>query len=1166
MTGGLIQVIKIIDLDFNLIGQIDQFESLLPIRRWHTHGDLQLTLSGNVDVNQFQEDHILFDEKDPRKCWYILHAEYDIDESGKEVFVVKGKTLGAWLNQRITIPPAGQAYDRVNANAESIMKQYVDRQAANPVDTKRKIPNLVIATNQQRGASMVYQTRYKALDEELRKLSISSGLGWDIVLDIENKQFVFDVYEGRDLGASQTVNSPVIFSIDFDNIKNQKYVDSKVGYKNFAYVAGQGEGVDRNVVTVGAEEGLSRFEAFIDARDVENEADLPSRGEQKLAEFAKVESFETSILPYSNFVYQQDWDLGDIVTVANKKLGKSYGLRITEVKEIYEVNNLGLETTFGKPFPTIVEKVKQELDTPANDPISGAAGSDGLDGTDGVGLNYDWNGTSLGVKREDEAAFIYSDLQGSQGEVGPIGPRGIQGERGPQGIQGPDGKNIEFVWSDTRLGIRQEGQTTYQYVDLQGPQGEQGIQGIQGKQGIQGERGPIGPQGDNLEFLWSGTSLGIRVEGQSTYQYVDLEGPVGPKGDTGEQGPIGLTGPKGNQGLQGPQGIKGDTGTTGPQGPQGERGLTGVQGPQGETGIGLQYDWNSTSLGVKREDQSTYEYVDLKGEKGDQGDTGPMGPAGSSQSYTLFEREFITTSGQTLFSWNDGYTYPLGINAVALYINGDRQPQTAFIEQTGGNAIKLVEPLQAGQYVLIEAKMAVVDLQGPQGESIQYTWNGTSLGIKTESESSFTFVDLKGEKGDKGDTGATGLQGERGLTGATGSQGPQGIQGPTGDTGPQGLQGPKGDTGPQGERGPQGIQGNSLEFLWSGTSLGIRIEGQTTYQYVNLKGDKGDTGAQGPQGIQGPKGDRGPIGLTGPKGDTGPQGIQGPKGNTGATGPRGDDGISTTHSWNGTTLTVTSASGTYSADLKGEKGDTGAQGPRGYTGATGPQGERGIQGLTGPKGDTGATGPQGPTGPEGVGIDYNWSGTSLGVKREDESTYVYTDLQGPPGATVADSVEWANVLNKPGSYPPSSHGHTKLDRYSQYGINNDTLPTDISQPVLRYDFIQGSPHGNYRTILTLSGYSRGAIQISFPYGHYGDGDNVYWRAHNWSTDTWSEWSKLWHSGNFDPSTKSDSGHNHDDRYYTESEINNLLSKKLEKPYHKGTSPPSNTNLLWIDTN
>ena len=71
------------------------------------------------------------------------------------------------------------------------------------------------------------------------------------------------------------------------------------------------------------------------------------------------------------------------------------------------------------------------------------------------------------------------------------------------------------------------------------------------------------------------------------------------------------------------------------------------------------------------------------------------------------------------------------------------------------------------------------------------------------------------------------------------------------------------------------------------------------------------------------------------------------------------DGVSATHSWNGTVLTITSASGTSSADLKGE---TGQQGLKGDTGATGPKGDKGDTGDKGDKGDTGATGPKGDTG------------------------------------------------------------------------------------------------------------------------------------------------------------------------------------------------------------
>lgn len=42
-----------------------------------------------------------------------------------------------------------------------------------------------------------------------------------------------------------------------------------------------------------------------------------------------------------------------------------------------------------------------------------------------------------------------------------------------------------------------------------------------------------------------------------------------------------------------------------------------IDGIDGIDGVGLDYNWNNTALGVKREDESEYQYVELKGEKGD---------------------------------------------------------------------------------------------------------------------------------------------------------------------------------------------------------------------------------------------------------------------------------------------------------------------------------------------------------------------------------------------------------------------------------------------------------------------------------------------------------------------------------------------------------------------
>ena len=184
--------------------------------------------------------------------------------------------------------------------------------------------------------------------------------------------------------------------------------------------------------------------------------------------------------------------------------------------------------------------------------------------------------------------------------------------------------------------------------------------------------------------------------------------------------------------------------------------------------------------------------------------------------------------------------------------------------------------------------------------------------------------------------------------------------------------------------------GNGYWLLWD-TDNGAYVESELSLPEISV----------GPPGPQGEKGDpftyddftpaqlaalKGEKGDKGDKGETGLQGIQGVKGDTGAKGDKGDpgtdgkDGVSVTHSWDGTTLTITSASGTSSANLKGEKGATGSTGDKGdkgdpftYADFT-PEQLAALKGDKGDKGDQGATGEKGDTGADGKtpvrGIDY----------------------------------------------------------------------------------------------------------------------------------------------------------------------------------------------------
>ena len=197
--------------------------------------------------------------------------------------------------------------------------------------------------------------------------------------------------------------------------------------------------------------------------------------------------------------------------------------------------------------------------------------------------------------------------------------------------------------------------------------------------------------------------------------------------------------------------------------------------------------------------------------------------------------------------------------------------------------------------------------------------------MNVDSSSRLVFGIPKGDQGEKGE------RGERGLQGLQGERGLQGVQGE------RGLQGVQGERGEQGLRGERGETGKGFTILGYYATLSA-LQSAVTAPDI---GDAYGVGAEAPYDIYvyAEIGwvNNGPI-----QGPAGERGEQGPQGTQGEPGPAGSDGVPATHSWNGTVLTVSSASGTSSADLKGEKGDPGAPGSQGDKGDPGYSPKRGT--------------------------------------------------------------------------------------------------------------------------------------------------------------------------------------------------------------------------------
>lgn len=374
--------LRIMTRNFQLLDEVDRYSSLQITRKWHGIGEIDLVINRYLKgADKLNRGCIVFPHNHLNKGFIIRHKAIELDESGKatENWLIHALSLKSWFEQRITIPPVGKSQDSISADAESVMRHYVNNNVINPINPDRFMNDIILAENFYSGDEIDWQSRYKNLAEEMAEIGFLSGLGWNIDIDTQLKKFVFKALEGRNLTVNQSDLPPAIFSPEFNTLGQMSYVESELDYKNFAIVAGQGEGADRRIIEVGeASTGFDRYELFVDARDIEEETqpeegdpiprpvedierDLINRGNQKLAEHEQEIYLEGQVLSKSRLVYQKDYNLGDMVTLQNKEWGVTLDARITEVKEIYEPGNTSIELTFGNNRPDLISKIKQEL-------------------------------------------------------------------------------------------------------------------------------------------------------------------------------------------------------------------------------------------------------------------------------------------------------------------------------------------------------------------------------------------------------------------------------------------------------------------------------------------------------------------------------------------------------------------------------------------------------------------------------------------------------------------------------------------------------------------------------------------------------------------------------------------------------------------------------------
>lgn len=226
-----------------------------------------------------------------------------------------------------------------------------------------------------------------------------------------------------------------------------------------------------------------------------------------------------------------------------------------------------------------------------------------------------------------------------------------------------------------------------------------------------------------------------------------------------------------------------------------------------------------------------------------------------------------------------------------------------------------------------------------------------------------------------------------------------------------------------------------------------------------------------------------------------------------------------THSWDGTILTVTSDSGTSSADLKGTTGDTGPRGPRGLKGdvnISSVNGKTGVVQLT--AGDVGAL-PSTTVIPT-TAAEVNARADDWLPTAEEVGARADTWLPTPAEIGAAASVH-THTFDDISGVTTIAHGGTGASTSAEARSNLEITPANIgAEPaitslpiakggtgkVTRAEAIENLISGGYvtdaNTILSVGTYSTNDQTINLPFKTYGT-LFTYKPNQNWIVQIWT---------------------------------------------------------------
>ena len=247
-------------------------------------------------------------------------------------------------------------YDSIIAPGETAMRHFVRGNLIAAEDALRNIEGYILAEDEGRGQTLPWRARFDKLEDMLKKIGEMTGIGYRVRPDFEKKQFVFEVFEGRNLTEG---TERVVISKEMGNAAQPALKSSFLGTCTTCYAGGAGENEQRLILSVGNEiSGADRREMFTDAGAAHDAETLKWAAQRKLEGVLYSKSLTARVLDSGACRFQRDWNVGDKVVL---QYGQTQlNTRVLSVTRVIECEKpVQLEAVFESAAVTLADALKR---------------------------------------------------------------------------------------------------------------------------------------------------------------------------------------------------------------------------------------------------------------------------------------------------------------------------------------------------------------------------------------------------------------------------------------------------------------------------------------------------------------------------------------------------------------------------------------------------------------------------------------------------------------------------------------------------------------------------------------------------------------------------------------------------------------------------------------